>query len=176
MANLSELRQLLLQKTLERYEGEYEELLENWRDLERKAQLTITIASAFLAGIFAFVRAGSSINPDVKIFLILAIILLLPTLLCALFVFSIKERYIAPSGDTVREFAIELINHATTEPDLEERVPDFLNEVIRQWEEVNENLLQLNSEKAAMLLKSHICLIATMFVLLLDTVIFILSI
>jgi hypothetical protein len=169
LAEFTELQKFLLQEALDRYEEEYKELLDTWRDLERKAQATITIAGAFLAGVFAFARqSGPPVSLEVKIFLVFAITLIVIVFLFSISVFSVRERHMAPSSAMTYRFVMDLLRDAedTAEgkKDLEERTPFFLGDMISSWQGINEELIRLNRIKAGNLWKSHVVLIAAAMV------------
>jgi hypothetical protein len=79
----------LRQIALERARYEYEELTDNWKQLEGKAQAMSTIAGVFLAAVFAFGDAGSKTanlmaQTDGKVLASLVVIALTASILCAI--------------------------------------------------------------------------------------------
>ncbi len=54
--DLREKHQSALNYALSRAEAEYKSYCDTWESIDRKAQSTITLAGAFLAAIFAFIR------------------------------------------------------------------------------------------------------------------------
>jgi hypothetical protein len=169
LADVLELRKFLLQESLTRYEDEYKELLDTWRDLERKAQATTTIAGVFLAGIFVLLRQSGSttavpLSSDIKVFLGLAILLLILAFFCAILVFSVRERYIAPSSAVTHRLALDLLK-VGDEQELQERLLFFLHDRISAWQGTNENIAALNREKSKSLWWAQIFLISDIFVM-----------
>jgi hypothetical protein len=169
VADVVELRKFLLEESLARYEGEYKELLDTWRDLERKAQAVTTIAGVFLAGVFVLIRqsgpsTGVAISLEIKMFLFLAIILLLLAFFCAILVFNVRERYVAPSSDVTHRLALDLLK-VGDEKELQERILFFMHDRISAWKGTNENIAALNREKSQNLWWAQFFLIADIFVM-----------
>lgn len=177
LADLADLKILILREALTRHQDEYKELLENWRDLERKAQATVTIAAAFLAGLIAFVRQLPNPLPtSIAVFLILAVILLLFVFMTSIFVFTVQQRRMSPPSTTVYQFASELLNAITDPEELANRIPNFLIDNIRLWKGTNDDIFAINKDKAEKLWRCHVILIADIMVVFVLIVLSILNV
>jgi hypothetical protein len=137
--------QPVIQESLDSYKEEYSDLLDNWRELERKSQGIATIAGVFLGGIFLFFRQAQNIEIEIKIFLCLATFFLVGVFLRSISVLSIRERYTTPSSDKIYIIIDYVIDHCNgDERLLEEKTISVFYDRIRLWQGINDNINKIN--------------------------------
>lgn len=83
---------------IERAGAEYKSYCETWDTIDRKAQTTTTIAGAFLAAIFAFIpHFDVHAEPLLVVAILSVMLVLLFTILAALFAMRARESTLPPS-------------------------------------------------------------------------------
>ena len=149
----------LLSDVLTGYRDEYKELADIWKQLDSKAQGTITISGVFLAGVFAFARDLT--DPTElwqKRLLTIATIFLVVSILSALRAIYVREVDIPPFGDGQNDLALDLIRNADV-TDAETR-RSYLRDQIRMWSVANGDVGALNDQKAWWTVRAQLILVA----------------
>jgi hypothetical protein len=104
LPTLSESKDSLRKSALEAYLQEYKELTETWRGLENKAQVSITVAGIFIASTFAYIRDISKTQPYEKVFLCLAVVLLIISVILSILVLRLQRVVPPPPGRFVTHY------------------------------------------------------------------------
>lgn len=145
------MRQLLRQMALDSYREEYKEFSDVWKALETKAQATVTIAGIFMAAAFTFAKdlAATRLDYYGNLFLGAAIILLIPTIICSVFVLWRRTVKSVPSGEDVESWADAIAN--TSDDDLPDRTCRFLDQHSSVWKETVASTKEAIAEKERLL-------------------------
>lgn len=164
----------VLQVVLDAYRTGYATLADDWRNLDTKAQGTVTIAGIFLAGVFGFVKTLSERKtvvvgslkaiPDLciplvnycasratveNVLLAIGVVGLFIAVLLA--VLALRVRFIpAPFGDQVDKMAKDVICLLDTEPTRDTKT-EFLNQQTVAWREALDGIVVAYTQKATKL-------------------------
>ncbi len=156
---LISMRRTLRQTVLDSYKEEYKELSDLWKSLETKAQGTVTIAGIFIAAAFTFAKDLTSTRLDFcsKLFLAVAILLLIPTVILS--VLALRRRTIRwiPAGADVEQIA----DHIEDVPneDLADRARRFIDEHSGIWKQTVESTREATTRKEELLNVAQILLL-----------------
>ncbi len=139
-------RESLLKTVLESYSEEYKVFVNNWYNLERKAQGGATIAGIFIGGAFAYLHENIALMYCYqKVLLGCGIVCLLMTVFFSILALRIRELYSAPMGKYVDKIVCQLLTVKDSE--LLERIPLFVNDQITGWRKVTQDLSASNRRK-----------------------------
>ena len=176
MPNVLNEKKKLLAEVLSTYQSEYQELRENWKSLETKAQAVIAIAGLFIAGaikLFNDVKQDSPLYDQMNIFfsysllvklLILSpLILLVLSILFALLGLRIRESTVAPHGRIVEPLISDIVRLPEND-DFTHRVMNLYKDRFKQWRKANDFLRGKNEIKARNVLISQWMFIIGMIV------------
>lgn len=159
----------LLAILVEAYRAEYDDLSKIWSGLDTKAQGNVTICGIFVAGVLAFVRDVSHGTPlDRLVFITLALICLVASILASIRALRISEVRSAPMGIELDGMVNDLTALDTVE---DERMEFFLHDHAKLWLETNSEIQKLNDGKAywvewSQVLITAAILLATAFIVL----------
>ncbi len=120
----------------------------------------MAIAGIFLAAVFAFVRAITSLPQSVwtQIILVAVIVLLVISVLLAVIALRVREVAAAPLGEELEKLTADLLK-VEDEQERVARTSNLLWDQIRLWRRVNEQVHKENSNKAALVLKAQLFLL-----------------
>ena len=151
---------MVLESTLGAYREEYRELSESSRHLEGKAQGTAAISGIFIAAVFAFVQAISSITQPVwtQALLVTALVFLVIGVLLAVLALRVREVAAPPLGKDLETLVTDFLE-IEDEGERQNRLPNLIRDQIGIWREVNEQVHEVNKNKAAMVLWSQALLV-----------------
>jgi hypothetical protein len=141
------------------YEREHEALLAAFRDLDGKAQATITVAGIFLAAALAFVEdAPSATAPTVLVRALLGstLFLLVASISAALLALQLRKIVRSPSAVQIGRFVSDLV--AAGSDEARKRMGDFYGQVSRLWGASIESLETANARKSRCLVVAQLLL------------------
>lgn len=139
----------LFNKILDRYQSEYDELLDNWRDLERKAQGAIAVSGILFAGIFGITTKSFDIIREYQIFfIVLTLLFLVGSIISAVRVLETKRVLIPPKGEDFQKHSIEMLEANKSKNDEEERLVGLLGDQCNTWKNANNDIRLKNEIKA----------------------------
>lgn len=160
MATELEIKEALRKAVLEAYSNEYKELSDTWRGLETKAQGSIAIAGIFIAGAFAYIR---DITPNAyrheKLFLLIAIICLVISVVLSILVLKIRTIAAPPMGEYIDRVVQDILRLNKVD-ELPERLVRFDNDQIAAWRIVKNEAQLSNMLKARYLWRAQIFLMS----------------
>jgi len=158
-------REAVVEKVIESFLIEYKELQEDWKALESKAQGMIAIVGIFIAGAFAYV---GEIKEDTiigeRLLLLTIIIGLVSSVILSIISLKVREMFGPPIGGFLNQITSHLL-HEKNAAAFAEVYRDYLDEQVKRWEIVNENVRAGNDVKASYLWKSQQLLIASIFLI-----------
>lgn len=155
MQNASSI-QVVNKELLESYRREFDQLSASFRDLEGKAQGTITISGFALSAALAFQK----ILPDrgyAPLLILIAVVALLAAALCSVLALRVRQIRSAPSGEEVRELVKDLQRVEATELPL--RTGFFFGDIARLWASCIEDKRSANEVKGKYLRSGQIFLL-----------------
>lgn len=147
------------QLALDRVQYEHEQLSEQWRQLDSKAQSTATIGGIFMAGAFAFLQSSSvqlTVWQKVNFFLVIAaLVLSIAFSVCSMLVESIP---IPTASSKICEMLTDVFHKLESESG--ERYDGLLADIIDPWNVVNRSLLEKIAGKGGKIKVSQEALLA----------------
>ena len=162
--NYSMKNQILLESIIS-FQDEYKDLYDTWKAIDSKAQASATIAGVFLAAVFAIAREiPSTFQQFQRIFLAVAIFLLVITVCLCVFGMQIRKISAPPIGENLKELVNDLLP-ILTERNKNVRIYRFLRDKIDLWDISNSDLKKICLKKASWIQFGQVCLvIAIIFV------------
>jgi hypothetical protein len=139
------LRTNVLQGVIASYEREYKELEDVWKQLDAKAQGTITVCGVLLAGIFAFAREPVGAHLD-QMILRASVVLIVISIGFALNALQVRSVLGAPVGEEHEKLAFDLLDLRDWAK--AERQENFLRDQAAQWRNSNNSVHAANQQKA----------------------------
>ena len=159
MSDAEDPREALVRDALDAYKEEYRELSDTWRNLDTKAQGTITVSGLFLAAMLAFVRAlSSTTTPTEKWLLTITAALLTCGIIFALLVLRIRSVSGAPIGEHLAKLIDDLL--AAEDGTSAERLLDYCRDQSQMWNSTNREIEEVNKLKAGYLIRAQLILVA----------------
>lgn len=122
---------------------EYKDVVETWRDIERKAQGTVAIAGIFIAGVVALQGKLSSTSCAVSASLAVVIALLTLTVVCSIVSMRVSSIEALTGTDEVLKMAKASVERAsradgaTTSPEFWEELATLISEPTQAVHAVN---------------------------------------
>lgn len=147
------------QLALDRVGYEHEQLSEQWRQLDSKAQSTATIAGIFMAGAFAFLQSSSvqlTVVQKFIFFLIIAALVL--SIAFAVYSMLVESIPMPPTSSKICEMLTDLLPQSDSE--LERRYDGLIADIIDPWVAVNGSLLGKIAGKGGKIKVSQVALLA----------------
>jgi hypothetical protein len=123
--------QALQKEVLEFYRKEFDQLSTIFRDLDSKAQGTITISGFALSALLAFVARSKAFEGDLGILIWVVVGALVLAAICSVLALRVRRIQVAPSGDEVRSLVNDL--RKVDESELPLRSAFFYGDVARLW-------------------------------------------
>jgi hypothetical protein len=146
-------RELLWTRLIESYREQYKERWEVWRNLEAKAQGTVTIAGIFIGGVFAFIRESSNATILDRAGLGLTVVALILAVIWSVRVLLIRHAPTAPNGDAIAYMFWDMLEGSDAEMLRDFKL--FVRGYTRAWADVNAKLSLMNEDKAKFLGRSQ---------------------
>jgi hypothetical protein len=136
----------------DRYEAEYEDLIDGWSKLDGKAHGATTMAGIFLAAVFAASR-GEAVptHPLDRAFLAGSIVLLVGAVVAASRSLRVRVTNSGPSGLDMERAAEALAARSGTDADLAGLRVRFLRTQVNAWSRCTGSMRAINHDKANML-------------------------
>lgn len=160
-----ELRKSLQTAVLDSYSEKYKELSEIWRNLETKAQGTITIAGIFIAGALAYIR---EISPQTylyeKLFLGISIVCLIICVIYSILALYIRDVSGSPIGKILDDLAQKFFK-VKNDKDFQAYIEKFPVNQCAAWRKTEESVCKEIKLKADHLLKAHIFLVLAVLII-----------
>ncbi len=145
---------------LEAQKAERREHSDNRKNLETKAQGAGAIAGIFLAAIFAWARdPQGNLTGFENILLTCSVVLLVFSIISAVFALIVRRVRFPPIGSMDGGIMSDLLR-IDKEEELVLRIPAFINDQIRLWQDANENIRNQNATKAKYIGASQIAILA----------------
>ncbi len=163
---------MLLHDALDAYQKEYRELMDIWKSLESKAQGVITVSGFFLAGMFACIRTPLVYYYE-QCLLTASIVLLVFSILSALFVQRLRSVQKAPYGELTGTLVRDLIK---SDDFSSGRIFAYLTDQGNFWDCTNLTVRQANEKKITSLLCAQCFLVLSILCFIVYTIIKIWSI
>jgi hypothetical protein len=171
MADAVSIEEKLQRETLEAYRQEYDELSQDWRNLDTKAQGNITVCGIFLAAIVAFAKdLAAKGTVDERSLLIFTAVLLAVSVGTSLITLIVRPVLGAPLGAAHDRLVADLIRTKATS---DAQILNYIRDQISFWKETNRDLQAANSAKAKVLLTGQILLV---FAILAATILIVLAV
>lgn len=147
------------QLALDRVRYEHEQLSEQWRQLDSKAQSTATIAGIFMAGAFAFLQSSSvQLTVGQKFLFFLVISALVLSIAFAVGSMLVESIPMPPTSGKMSEMLGDILQKPESE--LDERYDGLLSDTINPWIAVNSSLLHKIEGKGGKIKVSQEALLA----------------
>jgi amino acid transporter len=161
LTNLKTIQESLRNATLAAYVEEYKEQTETWHNLESKAQGNIAVAGIFIAGSLAFLEklGAQQLQQYEKVFLVIAIVCLIISVILAIFTLKTQTIDAPPLGSFVGHYTTRLLK-LDAEAKLLVYLESFFNEHVSQWKVVMDQMREANAFKARYLWAAQRWLIA----------------
>lgn len=137
-------------RALEHAQTEYDDLVQTWRDLERKAQGSTAIAGIFLAAVSILFRSLESGSDLFGYSFVAAFLLLSSSAIVAILVLLVADMESIEELERVRNAAQDSVLTGTSD-DARDSYKKFLENRIRAWERVNLSVYSENQKKATRL-------------------------
>lgn len=152
------IRETLEKEGLEVYQDEYKDLAAIFQNIDAKAQGMVTTGGIFLAGTFAFLNAASfRVEDSAKPFFMLALLLLISSVVLAVFAIHVRETVGPPSGDQVREIVGHLFR--LSDEEIESKLSQYYGERAGAWAECLRHLKKVIKSKANLVWLSQLALL-----------------
>lgn len=133
---------------LETHRSEYAELSEIWRNLDTKAQGLGALAGIFLAAALAWARElPTDATAPVRAVVIGTIVLLVLTIVAAVFALQVRAVTASPLGPETEEMLQDILGKAK-DGEQEQRLVAFNNDQIAAWKDTNDAVRGFNESKA----------------------------
>lgn len=154
-----EIRDSLREKVLESFFDEYKELAATARDLDGKAQGTVTIAGIFIAATFAYLRDLGSTTLEVeKAFLTITIVCLIVAVVLSILALRVRKVTFLPLGEFTATFLGDL-KDVSDEPEVIERSSRFFDDQVLAWINVKADGVTSNNTKGTRLWSAQVFLV-----------------
>jgi hypothetical protein len=152
----TEIRNSLREKVIESFFDEYKELAATGRDLDGKAQGTVTIAGIFIAAIFAYLRdLGTTTSDQEKVFLTIAVVCLIVSVVLSILALRIRKVAFLPLGEFTATFLRDL-HSVDDEAEVVERSSRFFDDQVAAWGDVKKDGIASNKLKGAFLWSAQV--------------------
>jgi len=140
------------------FEREHEALLGAFRDLDGKAQATITVAGIFLAAALAFVEEAPATDPSLLVRALLGstLFFLVASISAALLALQLRKIVRSPSAVQIGQFVSDLLAAGTDEA--RKRMGDFYGQIARLWNVSIQSLESANARKSRFLFTAQLML------------------
>jgi hypothetical protein len=154
-----EIRNSLREKVVGSFFDEYKELAATGRDLDGKAQGTVTIAGIFIAASFAYLRdlGATTLNVE-KVFLTITIVCLIVTVVLSILALRVRKVTFLPLGEFTATFLRDLYI-VDDEAEIIERNSRFLDDQVLAWIKVKTDGLTSNKAKGDYLWSAQVFLV-----------------
>ena len=160
MSDLSKLQQTELLYAIERAEREYKSFCDTWDGIDRKSQVTTTIAGVFLGALFAFIPRFDNHADTLLVVLVLLVMgVLMVSIAASLWAMSARGSSLPPCAS---EFMPALISRIASGMDAEEFGQQQLamyQEWAQGWLEANNSVDAANHSKSRPLVIGQISLL-----------------
>lgn len=123
----------LAQSALEATRAEYEELCDQWKAIDSKAQATGAVAGVLLAGLFAFAREPMPRSDVATAFLVLATVLSLTAAFLVVLAMQIRTVEPPPLGDDIVRLIDNVTDKSNDVDELSERITLLLSDQRKLW-------------------------------------------
>lgn len=162
--NLEKYSEDLLERVLRRYEGEYLELTNVWKNLESKAQGNVAI-SGLLISVSGFFMNGFEIGflAYARNIIAISIIFLAISVACSIFVLIVQPGMNIPSGEGYEKMARAILN--LEEEELKMRKFNFLMDECSLWKSAIDSRRKTCVRKAKCLRISQCLLLLSLMLL-----------
>jgi hypothetical protein len=162
VANEKTPKQQLLEFVQTSYEQEFDELVDNWKGIETKAQGTVAVCGIFIAAVIAFATKHTGDFVTLRaVFLSLALFLLIASVVCAVAALLVTSVPNSPRGEDVEDkFKPLLAKDVLEQSDLSK----LGGEIIDKWRSTNVAIHEANGKKADRLFVAQALLLAAIFV------------
>ena len=155
------LLQKLKESTLASYSRDWEKLSSTFRDLDTKAQGTITSAGLFLAAALAFIDKTGYANDHLSSTLLLLLpVALIGSIVMAVLCLRVRKLPAPPSGSLEAQMVHDIDLHEQGKIS-EDRHIRFQNDLLRIWNTAVSNHREINQEKAEFLWSAQRFLVAS---------------
>ena len=129
-----DVRVSLEKEALEAYKEEYKDLLASFQGMDTKAQGVVTIAGIFIGGLFAFLNSSNFARTTATIlFLLVAIIVLIGSVLLAILVLRVRDTTGVPPGQSTSQILDDLLVLGLADDALKAALPGFYGDNSRAW-------------------------------------------
>jgi hypothetical protein len=140
----------LLRLALDGNRDYYNEMSELWRHLDTKAQGTIALGGILLAAFAGFItkseRAASCAD---RVLSVIAVALFTSGIAASALCLRLRQSSVPPHFGTLQSSIEDLLK--IDKKDRENRMPDFVRELISAWKVTNEDTSRILSKKSAWL-------------------------
>ena len=137
----------LLDVALSSYREEHRDLSEVWSSLDTKAQGTGAFAGIFLAACFAWTRELPAIQLWQQWSLVAAVILLVVSVVLAIFAMQVRAVSLPPLGDELRDLVDDLMKNSAPD-EVPARLEAFTKDQLALWQETNKEVMDVLGRKA----------------------------
>jgi hypothetical protein len=165
MKDASEIKSFLNKALVESYLHEYKEVVGHWSSLEIKAQSSIVVVGIFIAGAFGFItKADPPLSSVEKFFLVPAILCLIVSVICSVWVLKLREISPPPLGVEGERLFNDILS--IDDKDLTgTHLRNFTRDYGKAWKETKEKLDCVNREKSKLLKYAQALLIVAIFLI-----------
>ncbi|MDN7178579.1 hypothetical protein M0D69_11205 [Caballeronia sp. SEWSISQ10-4 2] len=157
--DIADLHQKELLYAMERAEREYKSFCDTWDGIDRKAQITTTIAGAFLAALFTFIPRFDKHADVLLIVLVLTVMaVLLVSIAASLWALSARSSTLPPCAS---DFLPKLLTRIESESDMaqfKEKQLAMYQEWAGEWLEANASVDLANHSKSRPLWMGQVAL------------------
>jgi hypothetical protein len=169
MPDVDSSHQAALLEVLAVYQADYDDAAQHGRNIEGKAQASITLAGIFLAAGFALVR---ELDPAtewwVRGLLLLSAVALMLAVVFAVLALKVRSVTAPPSGADLEKL-VDDVFRAPDADTLSEDSRNLVYERIRSWKHCVERRKAVNADKARHLLQAQLALLAAVVLVALLT-------
>ncbi|MBD1865200.1 MULTISPECIES: hypothetical protein [Trichocoleus] len=140
----------LFEQALERYEAEYDELFEQWRGLESKAQVALATSGIFISASGLLVKEVSSTFPaGINLTLVIAIVALIVSVVFSVRVLAVRQLKSSPTGEGYMVLALRALEEMEHQDGRTANLKvDDIQDKARLWEDGIVSLKEGNKLKA----------------------------
>jgi esterase/lipase len=151
------LEEQLVRETLDAYRAEYKERSEDFKNLDVKAQGTITVCGIFLAGVIALLKdLSSKVTQDQRLLIICIAVMLSSSVICCMTALLVR-RIIAVPQASDQDKLVDLFLKIQTPSDTQ--VANHIRDQYSLWADANTELLRANESKAGRLTVGQVMLV-----------------
>lgn len=153
----AETKQGLWESTIDAYYDEYKEYANYWRNLETKAQGSITVAGIFIAGAFALITKAGAPSETERAFLLFAVGFLLASVIFSILALKIRRIPAPPLGSFMDHSVSRLVELGDAE--FNKRLGRLKVEHVNKWRSVMKRTTEAIKLKAERLWVGQLLLI-----------------